>query len=423
MPKHSYRNVSCWVRAQLASESFWGPCAVRRALVDELHSCTLPGTAALLAPLHHCITAAMASAVAPPVKPDAASHHLDTLQSMLNLIFLTSGRFIKEHQAGGGTGRQKQSFIHAIPIATERFHDALDQLENEVSLAQAVLRRDLALLKQDRKKREAAAKQHEVERQRLAAEPTSSAPLKAEVPAVKGEPTTPEVSIEAHDPPLADTPEKPSKREDDPSPALPVTESASAANPPTNDTPAAATANTSQPEPEPVPEIEPQPEPEPETQPDFDFDFEFGDAMDTSGNNNDQGDVMDTSGDMDFSLDEGPSSLLPGLEDFAKSGDGDGDNAGSHDMDIDFSMTDLPDTSADAKPSVEQPATTKPAEQPAAQPAPSQDAQEAKPDDTNAENGDLMGTMAADDLEDLFNMDEYENPESTSFDDAFFNFE
>ena len=367
----------------------------------------------------------MTSAVAPPVKPDTAPHHLDTLQSMLNLIFLTSGRFIKEHQAGGGTGRQKQSFIHAIPIATERFHDALDQLENEVALAQAVLRRDLALLKQDRKKREAAAKQHEVERQRLAAEPTSTALPTAEVPAVKGEPTTPELPVKVPAPPPADTPEKPEKREDDPSPPPPVTESAPAANLPANDTPVAATATAAAAasQPEPVSEPEPEPEPEPETQPDFDFDFEFGDAMDTSGNNDDQGDVMDTSGDLDFSLDEGPSSLLPGLEDFAKSGDGDGDNAGSNDMDIDFSMADLPDAPADAKPSVEQPATTKPAEPPAAQPVPPQGAQEAKPEDTNADNGDLMGTMAADDLEDLFNMDEYENPETTSFDDAFFNFE
>jgi hypothetical protein len=357
----------------------------------------------------------MASAVAPPVKPDVVAHHLDTLQSMLNLIFLTSGRFIKEHQAGGGTGRQKQSFIHAIPIATERFHDALDQLENEVDLAQAVLRRDLALLKQDRKKREAAAKQHEVERQRLAAEPTSSASLKAEVPAVKDEPTTPDVSVKLPAAPPVDTPEKPSKREDDPSPPPPVTEPASTAN----NTPAAAAAAASQPKPA------PESEPEADSQPDFDFDFEFGDAMDTSGNNDDQGDAMDTSGDIDFNLDEGPSSLLPGLEDFAKSGDG--DNAGSNDMDIDFSMGDLPDASADAKPPVEQPATTKPAEQPAAQPAaqpaPPQDIQEAKPEEASKDNGDLMGTMAADDLEDLFNMDEYENPESTSFDDAFFNFE
>jgi hypothetical protein len=374
------------------------------------HHCTA-------ASLHHCITAAMASAVAPPVKPDVVAHHLDTLQSMLNLIFLTSGRFIKEHQAGGGTGRQKQSFIHAIPIATERFHDALDQLENEVDLAQAVLRRDLALLKQDRKKREAAAKQHEVERQRLAAEPTSSASLKAEVPAVKDEPTTPDVSVKLPAAPPVDTPEKPSKREDDPSPPPPVTESASTANPPANNTPATAAAAAAASQPKPAPESEP----EADSQPDFDFDFEFGDAMDTSGNNDDQGDAMDTSGDIDFNLDEGPSSLLPGLEDFAKSGDG--DNAGSNDMDIDFSMGDLPDASADAKPPVEQPATTKPAEQPAAQPAPPQDVQEAKPEEASKDNGDLMGTMAADDLEDLFNMDEYENPESTSFDDAFFNFE
>jgi hypothetical protein len=145
--------------------------------------------------------------------------------------------------------------------------------------------------------------------------------------------------------------------------------------------------------------------------------------MDTSGNNDDQGDLMDTSGDINFDLDDGPSSLLPGLEDFAKSGDG--DNTGPGDMDIDFSMADLPDVSTDAKPPVEQPAPAKPAEQPPApQPAPAQDVKDEKPEEASKDNGDLMATMATtDDLEDLFNMDEYENPESTSFDDAFFNFE
>ncbi|KAI4640140.1 uncharacterized protein J4E78_010725 [Alternaria triticimaculans] len=36
---------------------------------------------------------------------------------------------------------------------------------------------------------------------------------------------------------------------------------------------------------------------------------------------------------------------------------------------------------------------------------------------------DDTGTMYTDNLEDLFNMDEYENPEQSTFDDAFFNFE
>jgi hypothetical protein len=34
-----------------------------------------------------------------------------------------------------------------------------------------------------------------------------------------------------------------------------------------------------------------------------------------------------------------------------------------------------------------------------------------------------MATMGANDLDDLFNMDDYANPEQSSFDDAFFNFE
>ena len=79
----------------------------------------------------------------------AANQHMETLQTMLNLVYLNSGRFLKEQQAGGGTGRMKQQLQHLVPSATERLPDALDELENEVRLAQTVLRRDMALLKQE----------------------------------------------------------------------------------------------------------------------------------------------------------------------------------------------------------------------------------------------------------------------------------
>jgi hypothetical protein len=38
-------------------------------------------------------------------------------------------------------------------------------------------------------------------------------------------------------------------------------------------------------------------------------------------------------------------------------------------------------------------------------------------------NDEIIGTMTTDDLEDLFNMDEYENLDRSQFDDAFFDFE
>ena len=158
----------------------------------------------------------------------------------------------------------------------------------------------------------------------------------------------------------------------------------------------------------------------------------FGDAMDTTGDNT-HNDMMDTSGDMDFTLDDGNDgpSLLRGLEDFAKDNDDDNPNQTSN-MDIDFTMPDLPgldmnteantntnDNATAAKPAEPEPAPKVEESKPAAEPP----AEEKKEESITTTNDEMMGTMATDDLEDLFNMDEYENPEQSQFDDAFFNFE
>lgn len=312
----------------------------------------------------------------------------------------------------------KQGMQRAVPVATERFHDALDELENEVRLAQTVLRRDLALLKQDRKKREAAAKQHEVERARLVAESRLSVPAKKEEVVVKPENTTPAVQPESpppiEQPTKADTPEAELKREEVPVPPAPV----DAATAPPADPLFDGTPTNSNPQ-----------------EQDFDFDFEFGDAMDTSGNNDDAGGIMDTSGDMDFNLDEGPS-LLRGLEDFAKSSEEDNTGPDAN-MDIDFPVPDLPDMGTDAKPPAEQPKPAKPVQQPAIE---ADDAKDSKPvqeaaetkatndsKDTNDTNNNYepLETMVTDNLEDLFNLDDYDaNQEGNSaFDDAWLNFD
>lgn len=321
--------------------------------------------------------------------------------------FISSGKFLKEHQTGGGTGRFKLDMARSVPVASERFHDALDELENEVRVAQTVLRRDLALLKQDRKKREAAAKQHEAEKARLAAE-SRNAPPKKEEPPVKEEtstPALPEAPIDSPQPEQTEEADTALKGEEDPVVPPIETNLESLRDPLFDGTPTTANAQESE----------------------FDFEAMFGDAMDTSGDTNND-DMMDTSGDMNFGLDDG-SSLLPGLEDFAKSGGE--DNTQGNSIDLDFAMPDLPDlstitapaaTSAPA-PTISTPATAPPApaqpEQPPVQPAA---AEPQPPDETNNED-DMMATMATNDLDDLFNLDEYENPENSSFDDAFFNFD
>ena len=316
----------------------------------------------------------------------------------------------------------RQGLQRAVPVANERFQDALDELENEVRLAHTVLRRDLALLKQDRKKREAAAKQHEAERARLAAESRLSVPAKPEEVAIKPENNTPAAQAEALPPPTpeqpakVDTPEAPPKIEEQPA------------------QPAATDATTTAPLADPLFDTTPIDSSNHEQE--FDFDFEFGDAMDTSANNDDTNDMMDTAGDLDFTLDEGPS-LLRGLEDFAnaKSSDDDNNNdAATANTDLDFTMPDLPELNADAKPPAEQPKLTDPAPQdtgPAEDPKDSKPVQEAADDKATAESNDgtnvdePMETMTTDNLEDLFNLDDYDNPggDDSAFNDAFFNFD
>ncbi|CAO2652005.1 Nn.00g002880.m01.CDS01 [Neocucurbitaria sp. VM-36] len=355
---------------------------------------------------------------APPGQEQPKAHavpdNLDMLQSMLNLIFLQSGRFIKEHQAGGGTGRMKLGMQRTVPAATERFHDALDELENEVRLAQTVLRRDLALLKQDRKKREAAAKQHEAEKARLAAESRNAPPKKVDAP-IKTEkvstPAQPEAPPAAEHPAPEQEPEKALKREEEPAPPPPIETALEPARDPLFDgTPTTANPQESE----------------------FDFEAIFGDAMDTSGdNNNNADDMMDTSGDMNFTLDEGGPTLLRGLEDFV-----DNDPNQSTSMDIDFPMPDLPDlhtntnanantnTNTTSEQATTATAATKPTDQPTTESTTQATTQPTADDAKNTTTDeDMMATMAADDLDDLFNMDEYENPENSSFDDAFFNFD
>ncbi|KAH8722696.1 hypothetical protein GQ44DRAFT_711476 [Phaeosphaeriaceae sp. PMI808] len=321
---------------------------------------------------------------------------LDNLQSMLNMVLLTSGRFIKEHQSGGGTGRMKVAMRQSVPVASERFHDALDELENEVRLAQVVLRRDRALLKQDRKKREIAAKEKEAEKARLAAESRNvGSVIKKEV--VKVEKPVIPTQPEGH---MATEPEKQSV-----SPKALHREVEKVIPPPIE--------IASAPGPERDPLFDGTPTTANPNDTDLDFDAMFGDAMDTSGDSNNDvlGDMMDTSGDTNFDFDA-PPPLLRGLEDFAK-GDDANDTAP---LDIDMAMADSTglDTAANGAPA--QPAQIE-------QPVPVNEPAKLDLSADSANNDELMGDMMTDTFDDLFNVDEYENPENQAFDDAFFNFE
>ena len=280
----------------------------------------------------------------------------------------------------------------AVAAGSERFHDSLDELENEIRMAQAVLRRDLAQLRAERKQKEAQAKEKEAEKARQTAvvpklEDAAPPPAPAKSPTpppVKSEPLPSAATSTA---PVKAEPEAPQPPE--PKPPTPSADV---------DMENADALNTTQ-------------------ESEFDFDAMFGDgAMDTSGDGaNGTGDLdLDVTDDLDFVLDEAPDQpdLLRGLEDFAKASTDDtaGQVNASSTLDLDFAMADMSDLHTN--PPAEQPTATKAEDTTTQQPA----AVAAATEELN------LDTMVTDNLDELFDLDDYENPEATQFDDAFFGF-
>lgn len=245
-------------------------------------------------------------------------------------------------------------------------------------------------MKADRKKREAAAKEKEAEKARLAAESSAQKPA----PVLKREdsPKPPSPAPVKIEPPVKNStpPEQP------PEPPAPVQKKES--TPPLPAPEASAVVNDAQPD-APTEDAATNLAPQ-DTE--FDFDALFGDTMDTTGGEgDDQGDLnLDGDGhDLSFSLDDSGPSLLPGLEDYAKSGDDGPTQDTNANADLDLPMPDVP--------SVPDVPASKPTEEPA---------------DQQMTNDDLnLDAMTTDNLDDLFDMD-YTNPEDSQFDDAFFGF-
>ncbi|KAF2746217.1 hypothetical protein M011DRAFT_478215 [Sporormia fimetaria CBS 119925] len=305
---------------------------------------------------------------------------LDNLQAMFNLFLIQVGQYLREQKAGGGTGRQKAKIKETIPPAADHFHKSLDELENEVRQAQAVIRRDLALQQAARKKREEA---EAAERERLAAA-ASSAKLdvqphpremgtqaKAEVKtedAVKME----DVSMSGVDEPNAQSADQ-----------QPPPVSTEAAGPPADD----SSANTAQ-------------------DTDFDFDAMFGDSFGDTATETKEASKEDANAEENMHFPDEQNQLLRGLEDFAKAEpetrteQADPKPLDSKPLGLDFPMPDLPDLPPNSNP------------------------QDLKPNQTStpADTTQDANAMATDEFNALFDMD-YEPPESTEFDDAFFGWE
>jgi hypothetical protein len=282
-----------------------------------------------------------------------------------------------------------------VPSAVHRFQDSLDQLELEIRQAQTVLRRDLALMQADRLKRE---REEAAERQRQAAassaqQGTEQQPESAAQPSSENKEPEPANNDVAAD--QANEEKTDGGNADRQVPPI-ETASAAAPDPLFDGTPATGMAQDT-----------------------FDFDAMFGDSTGGGDNADTAGNGETSNFDLNYNANDNEPSLLRDLEAFAK-----GDTGGNNDQNntnptLDFNMADLPDLSnnppGEAQP---QPNTTKPEESTiTAQDQPAQPTENNTNND-NAANEDMMMT---DNLDDLFNV-EYENPEQTAFDEAFFGF-
>ncbi|KAF9637588.1 hypothetical protein BFW01_g8484 [Lasiodiplodia theobromae] len=119
-----------------------------------------------------------------PVRhPHNAGALLESMQAMLNGALLEIGHSMKNPQrpkltfpSTQGLNGPRHNNI-SISASYERFHQCLDEIEHELFRAKAVLRRDLAVKREEREKREKAEQERALEAaQKIAAEKKAAAP-------------------------------------------------------------------------------------------------------------------------------------------------------------------------------------------------------------------------------------------------------
>lgn len=224
---------------------------------------------------------------------------------------------------------QRYAIQKLFPDANSRYHDALDKLEDDLAKAKAIMRRDLAALRADKRK-EAEAKEKKAQGLSISPEITKSA-LPEEIP-------TTSIKLEKQDSAPETKPEEPPAKEPSPAPVPPA---------------------------EPVP-VSPKSKAEPETinleehdtsnaMETFDIDDLFGDPGDNDNENENTVNSIDMT---DFHSPSHDVPLLAGLESYATMPDTslpessgadiqagtssamENDNGG-----LDFSMLGIPETS------------------------------------------------------------------------------
>lgn len=224
---------------------------------------------------------------------------------------------------------QRYAIQKLFPDANSRYHDALDKLEDDLFKAKAIMRRDLAALRAEKRK-EAEAKERKAAGLSISPEITKSA-LPEQTPSTS-------IKMEKQDSAPETKPEEQPAKEPSPAPIIPPTE--------------------------PIP-VSPKSKPEPETinleendtsnamEP-FDMDDLFGDPGDNDNENENTVNSIDMT---DFHSPSHDVPLLPGLESYANMPDtshpessGAGIQAGtSSTMEndnggLDFSMLGIPET-------------------------------------------------------------------------------
>ncbi|KAL8872037.1 MAG: hypothetical protein Q9174_002261 [Haloplaca sp. 1 TL-2023] len=84
---------------------------------------------------------------------------IQSLESTMALVLKETGKFFRASQSNDP--RQgafaKAAIAQTIPVANQRFHEALDEIEIEILRARAVFERDLSLIRKKRAERERAA--------------------------------------------------------------------------------------------------------------------------------------------------------------------------------------------------------------------------------------------------------------------------
>ncbi|QDS75889.1 hypothetical protein FKW77_002158 [Venturia effusa] len=212
---------------------------------------------------------------------------LEALQGIMNGLLALLGGILSDPNRRRDIG-QRYAIQKLFPDANSRFHDALDKLEDDLARAKAIMRRDLAALRAEKRK-EAEAKEKKAQGLSMSPEITKST-LPEQTP-------TASIKLEKQDSLPETKPEEAPTKEASPAPV-----------PPTEPKPDSPKANA---EPETINLEENDASNEMNT---FDIDDLFGDPGDNDNENENTVNSIDMT---DFHSPSHDVQLLPGLESYA----------------------------------------------------------------------------------------------------------